>query len=395
MKVAIIGYGVVGSGVYEILRQNHDGIEKRAGQSIDVKYVLDIRDFPDHPESRIFVKDYNVILEDPEVELVVETMGGVRFAYDYTKNALLSGKSVVTSNKELVARHGHEFFEIARENNCRYLFEASVGGGIPIVRPLARCLAANEINGIAGIINGTTNYILTKMFKDGEPFDNALAQAQALGYAEKDPTADVDGIDVCRKIAILASMALGKKVDSELIPTEGIRSISSEDVGNAEKLGCSIKLLGFARFEDGKAGVFVAPMLVPYDNPLARIDDVFNGVLVDGNMVGDVMFYGQGAGKLPTASAVVGDIIDIARSGGYSGEFTWTEAESSVTFDPANIETPYYVRLDKSAMEIAKGRFTSLQTIGDDAFVTPLMSEIEIDKLLSGIEIKSKMRIFR
>ena len=396
MKVAIIGYGVVGSGVYEILKQNREGIEKRAGQSIDVKYVLDIRDFPDHPESGIFVKDFNIVLDDPEVELVVETMGGVRFAYDYTKNALLKGKSVVTSNKELVAQHGHEFFEIAREKNCRYLFEASVGGGIPIIRPMARCLAANEIDGIAGIINGTTNYILTKMFMNGESYEAALAQAQELGYAEKDPTADVDGIDVCRKIAILASMALGKRVDCQFIPTKGIRSITDEDVNFAEQLQCSIKLVGCARFEDGKAGVFVSPMLIPWENPLSRINDVFNGILVEGNMVGQVMFYGKGAGKLPTASAVVGDVIDAARSKGYSDEFSWIDGADSVTFDPAKIETPFYVRLNKEAMDIAKGRFPSVQTVGEEVLVTPLMNEAEIDKRLSGIDgIKSIMRIFR
>ena len=396
MKVAIIGYGVVGSGVYEILKQNHSGIEKRAGQSIDVKYVLDIRDFPDHPEKDIFVKDFNIILDDPEVELVVETMGGVRFAYDYTKNALLKGKSVVTSNKELVAQHGHEFFEIAREKNCRYLFEASVGGGIPVIRPLARCLAANEIEDITGIINGTTNYILTKMFMAGESYEAALSQAQALGYAEKDPTADVDGIDVCRKIAILASMTLGKKVDCELIPTSGIRNITDEDVACAERMQCSIKLVGSARFKDGKAGVFVSPMMIPWDNPLSRIDDVYNGILAEGNMVGQVMFYGKGAGKLPTASAVVGDIVDVARSRDYSGEFSWVKTDEAVTFDPAEIETPFFVRVKEGSLAETKERLGAVREYGGVCLETPAMSENEINRRLSDMDaVVSVMRIYR
>lgn len=399
MKIAIIGYGVVGSGVYEILRQNREGIGKRCGQSIDVKYVLDIRDFPKHPEKDIFVKDFNIILDDPQISVVVETMGGVRFAYDYTKNALLKGKSVVTSNKELVAKHGHEFFETARQNGCRYMYEASVGGGIPIIRPMAHCLAANEIDGITGIINGTTNYILTKMFKENYTFDRALSEAQELGYAEKDPTADVDGIDVCRKIAILTSLCLGKRVDCAHIPTQGIRSITVDDVSYAAIMNYSIKLVGCARFKDGKAGVFVGPMLIPKANPLSGIEDVFNGVLVHGNMVDNVMFYGRGAGKLPTASAVVGDIIDIARNGAYTDDFSWADSTEAVTFDPAEIESRFFIRINEAAIDKAAAEFGEIEAVrgvNDVGFISPVMSEIEIDKKLSAIGgAISKMRIFK
>ncbi len=397
MKVAIIGYGVVGGGVYDILKENRGGIEKRCGQSVDVKYVLDIRDFPDHPEKEIFVKDFSVVLNDPEVGVVVETMGGVRFAYEYTKAALASGKTVVTSNKELVAKHGHEFFALAKENNCRYLFEASVGGGIPVIRPLARCLAANEITDLAGIINGTTNYILTKMFRDGQSFDAALSRAQEKGYAEKDPSADVDGLDVCRKIAILASMVLGKRVDCDKIPTRGIRSITDVDVAYAEKLGCAIKLLGRAVFKDGRAAVSVGPALVPSDVPLSGIEGVYNGVLIEGNMVGRVMLYGRGAGKLPTASAVVGDIIDAVRLPDYSGEFSWIEA-GDVTFDPAEVETPFFVRVKKNSFPAAKEKLGSVEVVerrGEVGFITPSMSETEVNERLSGIGgVISKMRVF-
>ncbi len=402
MKVAIIGYGVVGSGVYDILKENRGGIERRCGQSVDVKYVLDIRDFPDHPEREIFVKDFDVVLSDPEVGIVVETMGGVRFAYDYTKRALEAGKTVITSNKELVARYGHEFFEIAERHGCRYLFEASVGGGIPIIRPLARCLAANEIESVTGIINGTTNYILTKMYRGGQSFDDALRKAQELGYAEKDPAADVDGADVCRKIAILASMVLGKRVDCADIPTKGIRGISTADVEWAERAGCSVKLLGRAVFRNGRAGVSVEPAMVQTAgnaHPLGNIWDVYNGILVEGNMVGRVMFYGRGAGKLPTASAVVGDIVDVVRQPGHSGEFSWTGA-SDTTFDPAELESEFFVRVKETALPAAEKAFADIKLLakkdGEAGFFTPVMSETEINKRLSEIDgVINKMRIYR
>ncbi len=398
MKTAIIGYGVVGSGVYEILKANAGGIARRAGKSIEIKYILDIRDFPDHPESGLFVKDYSVILNDPEVEAVVETMGGVRFAYDYTREALLRGKSVVTSNKELVAEHGHEFFALAREHNCRYLYEASVGGGIPLIRPLARCLAANEIESVAGIINGTTNFILTKMYRENQSFETALKTAQELGYAEKDPSADVEGRDVCRKIAILASLCLGKRVRCEDIPTEGIGSVSVEDVSYAEALGCSVKLIGRAVFKNGRAGVSVEPMLVPKACPLAGVEDVFNAVAVKGNMVGDCMFMGRGAGKLPTASAVVADLIDVAVRGGYSDEFSWEDCGSAV-FDPAETESQFFVRVAPAGEKAAAERFPDAELIrgvSDLGFVTDTMSETALKARLAGMDgVVSHMRIYR
>lgn len=399
MKIAIIGYGVVGGGVYDILHRNADGIARRAGRSIEVKYILDIRDFPDHPQKELFIKDFGIILADPEVEAVVETMGGIRYAYEYTRDALTSGKSVITSNKELVAAHGHEFFALAKKHGCRYLYEASVGGGIPVIRPLAHCLAANEIESVTGIINGTTNYILTKMFKENHSFDDALKEAQELGYAEKDPTADVEGIDVQRKIAILASLCLGKRVSCDYIPTKGIRGISVADVSYASALGCAIKLVGCARLMDGKAGVFVEPMLIPRSNPLSGIEDVFNGVLIKGNMVDDVMFYGRGAGKLPTASAVVGDVIDAARNEGYCPEFAWEEANESVTFDPAEIQSRFFVRISESALPAAKEEFGEIEPLrgySDYGFVTDVMSEAEVISRLSKIDgVISKMRIYR
>lgn len=399
MKAAIIGYGVVGSGVYEILKNNAEGIARRAGQSIDVGYVLDIRDFPEHPEKEIFVKDFDVILNDPEVAVVVETMGGIRFAYDYTKAALERGKSVVTSNKELVAAHGHEFFALAEKHGCRYLYEASVGGGIPIVHSLARSLAANEIESVSGIINGTTNYILTKMFKNGETFASALASAQALGYAEKDPTADIEGLDVQRKIAILASLCLGKRVSADEVPTVGIRGITVDDVSYAAILGCAIKLVGYASFENGRAGVFVGPMLVPKSNPLAGIEDVFNGIAVKGDMAGECMFYGRGAGKLPTASAVTADIIDVAKNPDYTSEFSWIDADEAVTFDPAEIKSRFFVRIKPRGEDAARSEFGDVRFvsgISDVGFLTDVMSESELNirlKRLSGFV--SKMRIYR
>ncbi|MCH5187490.1 MAG: homoserine dehydrogenase [Oscillospiraceae bacterium] len=399
MKVAIIGYGVVGSGVYEILKKNAKGIARRAGLELEVGYVLDIRDFPDHPEKEIFVKDFNIILNDPDVSVVVETMGGIRFAYEYTKAALESGKSVVTSNKELVAAHGHEFFALAEEHGCRYLYEASVGGGIPIIRPLAHCLAGNEIESVSGIINGTTNYILTKMFKNGQTYESALKEAQELGYAEKDPTADVDGHDVCRKISILASLCLGKRVDSNNVPTAGIRSITVEDVSYAAILSSSIKLVGYASFKDGKAGVFVSPMMIPKCNPLAGIDYVNNGIMVKGNMVGECMFYGPGAGKLPTASAVVGDIIDIAKNSAYIPEFAWTVPDEPATFDPAEIESKFFVRVRPRGEDAVRAEFGDVKFISgvsDVGFVTDVMSEKEIDRRLKKVSgFVSKIRMYQ
>ncbi len=398
-KIAIIGFGVVGSGVYEIIRKNKQVLTKKAGEEIDIKKVLDIRDFSDHEESGLFTKDFNDILNDPEISIVVETMGGIKFAYDYTKAALSAGKSVVTSNKELVAAHGDEFFRIAKENNVRYLYEASVGGGIPIIRPLSNDVSANEVEEISGILNGTTNYILTKMFRENDSFEAALKNAQELGYAEKDPTADVDGIDACRKISILMSLATGKKIDSANVHTVGIRNITAEDVTYAAAIGCTIKLIGNGFVKDGKANASVEPMLIPESCPLAGVVDVFNGVMVKGNMVDNLMFYGRGAGKLPTASAVVGDIVDIVRSPEYNSYFTWEDGDSSAVIPYEDVEAKFFIRITEDKKDKVKEIFGDVEIIkgvSDYGFIAPLMSVKALEERISSLgEIVSRMRLFK
>lgn len=316
-KIAILGFGTVGGGVLEVLRRNAAGIARRAGEPVEVKYILDVRDFPDHPDKELFVKNIDAILADPEIKVVVETIGGTRFAYPYVRQALQSGRSVVTSNKEMVATYGAELLALAKQNNAAFLFEASVGGGTPIITPMHQCLAANQISQIQGIVNGTTNFMLTKMARENMGFEEALKIAQSLGYAEtKDPSDDVDGADACRKIAILASIAFGRHFYPQNIPTRGIHPITVADIAAANKLDCAIKLIAWARRgEDGKAAAGVEPMLVPRENQLAGVDDVFNAVLMKGDMLGDVVFYGKGAGRLPTASAVVADVIDALKNG--------------------------------------------------------------------------------
>ena len=311
VNIALLGFGVVGSGTAEVLTKNKSIIEKKLGCEYHIKYILDLREFPDSPFADRIVHDFNTILNDPEVTVVAEMMGGSYPAYDFTKACLMAGKSVVTSNKEVVSTFGVELCKIANENGVRYLFEASVGGGIPIIRPLMNDLSSNKVNRISGILNGTTNYILTSMRDSGATFEDALKTAQKLGYAEANPSADVDGIDAARKTVILAALASGRLVNPKSIYVEGITKITLEDTKLAESLGFTIKLIGFTEISDDGLIAFVSPRLVPSTNPLCRIDDVFNGVLVDANMVGEVMFYGPGAGKLPTASAVVADIIDI------------------------------------------------------------------------------------
>ena len=311
ISIALLGFGCVGSGTAEVLTENKKLIESRLGCEYKIKYILDLRDFPDSPFGDLVVHDFNKILEDDEVSVVAEMMGGSHPAYDFTKACLEAGKSVVTSNKEVVASFGVELCEIAAAHGVRYMFEASVGGGIPIIRPMMTDLASNKINNINGILNGTTNYILTAMRDDGKSFSDALGEAQRLGYAEANPAADVEGKDAARKTVILGAIASGKLVSPEAISTKGITNISLCDVELAQTLGYSIKLIGHAEDRDGKLLAFVSPMAVSESNPLARIDGVFNGILVNANMVGDVMFYGPGAGKLPTASAVVADIVDV------------------------------------------------------------------------------------
>lgn len=311
---AVLGHGVVGSGVCELLLSHKESITKKAKKEIELKYILDIRDFPTLAYSNLFTKDFNVILNDPEVKVVAEVMGGVNPAFDFVSACLKKGKSVVTSNKELVAAKGAELLKTAKENNVNFLFEASVGGGIPVLRPIAQCLAANDLYEISGILNGTTNFILTKMETENMPFDKALELAQRLGYAEKDPTADIDGHDACRKICILAALAFGKHVYPNQVVTEGIRNITLRSKEYAALYGGAIKLIGQAKLlEGGKIAASVHPTVVGYGNQLSHVNDVFNAIMVSGDAVGDVMFYGRGAGKMPTASAVVADIIDCVK----------------------------------------------------------------------------------
>ena len=313
MEIAILGYGVVGSGVAEVIRKNSRSIEDRAGEQIRVRRILDIREFPDSPDCEIITRDPEEIFGDPDIKIIVETIGGIGVAHEYTKRALGSGRHVVTSNKELVAVHGPELLKLAADNGVSYLFEASVGGGIPIIRPLSQCLAANVINGITGVLNGTTNYILTKMRRENRSFSDALKNAQENGYAEADPTADIEGHDTCRKIAILSSIAYNEYVDCSRIHTEGISKITLADMLYAEAMDSVIKLVAVSRREGDRVFARVSPSVVSREHPLAGVEDVFNAIVVSGDAIGDAMFYGRGAGKLPTASAVVADVIDIVK----------------------------------------------------------------------------------
>lgn len=345
VKVAILGYGVVGSGVAEVLATHLDSIARRAKEEIRIKYILDLRDFPDSPFADRFTKSFDQIVNDPEVQVVAEVIGGLNPAFDYVKRCLLAGKSVVTSNKELVAAKGAELLKIAQENNVNFLFEASVGGGIPIIRPISQCLAANDVIEIAGILNGTTNFILTKMIRDQMGFEDALALAQKLGYAERNPAADIEGYDACRKICILASLAYGKHVYPEQVHTEGITKITLQDVEYAESWGGVIKLIGqVKKLEDGKIQISVAPMLIDHSSQLANVDDVFNGIMVRGDATGDVVFYGKGAGKLPTASAVVADIIDCVKHFKARKYLYWEDGAQDYVQPYEECEVPVYVR---------------------------------------------------
>lgn len=386
IHVAILGFGTVGSGVAEVMSLNAQQIAHSAAEEIRVKYILDIRDFPDSPYKDLFVKDFSVIEQDPEVRVVVETIGGTSIAYEYTKRALLAGKSVVTSNKALVAKHGYELLSLAKAQNLNYLFEASVGGGVPIIRPLSQCLAANRIDEICGILNGTTNYILTQMIQKGDSFEAALKQAQEKGYAERDPSDDINGADACRKICILAALAFGRHVYPEQVPTQGITQVSNADVENAARAGYRIKLLGRAlRTAEGKVSAYVAPQLVGEDSLLSDVDGVFNGILVRGNAIGDVIFYGQGAGKLPTASAVVADVIDAAKHLQARKYVDWEEGGPAYFSDPAEIESRWYVRcgLDQAQVEKAVG---PAEKLAEGAYLLGKLSGVELDKKLGPVQ---------
>lgn len=353
VNIAVLGYGTVGSGVVEVLRTNKDSINKKAGTEINLKYVLDLKDFPGTPIENIITHDYEEILNDPEVKVIAEVMGGVEPAYTFVKNALLKGKSVATSNKELVAKHGAELLEIAKEKHVNFLFEASVGGGIPIIRPLNHSLTADEIYEITGILNGTTNYILTKMSEEGLDFDYVLKEAQDKGYAERNPEADVEGHDACRKIAILSSLAFGMQVDFEDIYTEGITKITRKDMEYAKSLGYDIKLLATSKKVDHKVYAMVSPIMIGREHPLSNVTGVFNAILVKGNVIGDVMFYGKGAGKLPTASAVVADIVDAVKHLGKNIISFWS-TEKMELMDINEVLSSYFIRVATDNYDITK-----------------------------------------
>ena len=397
IQVAVMGYGTVGSGVVEVIEKNKEEINKKSGEEINIKYILDLRDFPGDPYADKVVHDVELILNDPEIMIICETMGGLKPAYDFTKRALQAGKSVCTSNKELVAVHGPELIRIAHENKCNYLFEASVGGGIPIIRPLNYSLTAEKIDGITGILNGTTNYILSRMEKEGADFEEVLKEAQEKGYAEKNPEADVEGYDACRKIAILSSLMCGKNVKYEDIYTEGITKITSTDFAYAHAMGKTIKLLAQSKEADGKFYAMVAPFMISKQHPLYMVNDVFNAVCVHGNMLGDSMYYGRGAGKLPTASAVVSDVVDCARHIGKVIMCFWDDQDVELT----GIEQAgrrFFVRVEEEKESKALQVFESVSVIeadvsGEFAFVTDQMTEKEFNDKAQEVGIISRIRI--
>lgn len=405
ISVAIMGHGVVGSGVAEILTTHKQKLFASIGEEIYVKHILDLREFPDSPLADRFTKDFNDILNDREVRVVVEVMGGLNPAYDFVKKCLKSGKSVVTSNKELVAAHGAELLQIAKDKNVNFLFEASVGGGIPIIRPISQCLVANIVDEIAGILNGTTNFILTKMIEDGMQFDDALKLAQELGFAERNPAADIEGHDACRKICILASLAFGKHVYPDSVHTEGITEITLEDVKYAEAYNCVIKLIGrVKRLDDGKIDIIVAPMFVPNKSQLANIDYEFNGIMVRGDCTGDVVFYGKGAGKLPTASAVVADVVDCCKHLKTRKFLFWTDGNGDNILPYEESVSAMYIRAN-TTIETAQEVFGCVDKIekayspvGEVAFVTAQLPYKEIMEKIAVLESKgakviSKIRI--
>lgn len=402
IQAAVLGYGTVGSGVVEVIEKNADMVGRNAGEEIHVKYILDLRDFPGDPHEKEVIHDFKQIIEDDEVKIVCETMGGVGAAYEFTKQALAAGKSVCTSNKELVAAHGPELLALAKEHNCNYLFEASVGGGIPIIRPIKDALTAERIEAITGILNGTTNYILTKMEKEGADFESVLKLAQDKGYAERNPEADVEGHDACRKIAILSSLMTGKNVDYQKIYTEGITKITARDFAYAGAMGMSIKLLALSRKMGEETLAMVAPFLISEESPLHMVSGVFNAIMVKGNMLGDSMFYGRGAGKLPTASAVVADVVDCARHIGETLMCFW-DAEEAALMSIDDVERKFFFRAKTGNGEkLAKLFGEGLQEINlsgvteETGYVTDVMKEKEFAALyeqLADITVGSRIRI--
>ncbi len=399
ISAAVLGYGTVGGGVVEVLQTNSDVIARRVGDEINVKYILDLRDFPGDKNEKLVIHDYDTIVNDPEVKIICETMGGVEPAFTFSKKALAAGKSVCTSNKELVAAHGPELIALAKENNCNYLFEASVGGGIPIIRPIVNALTSEKIDGIYGILNGTTNYILTKMEKEGARFEDVLKEAQDKGYAEKNPEADVEGYDAVRKLAILSSLVYGKNVDYNDIYTEGITKITPEDFAYAKALNKTIKLIAMGReTKDGRYAM-VSPRMISSDNPLYCAQDVFNAILLHSDMLGDSMYYGRGAGKLPTASAVCGDVIEMAKNPDRHLALIW-DAEKQEIKSKDTLSQQYFVRVagnDTAAVKAAFGdvEFVAVKDItGEIAFVTGVMTEKEYADAAAKVSgIKNMIRI--
>jgi homoserine dehydrogenase len=403
IQIAVLGYGTVGSGVVEVINTNHDSINKKAGQEINIKYILDLRDFPGDPIQEKIVHDYETVLNDPEIKIVVEVMGGTEPAFTFVKKALESGKSVCTSNKELVAKHGVELLAIAREKNINFLFEASCGGGIPIIRPLNSSLTADEINEITGILNGTTNFILSKMAAEGSEFEEVLRDAQERGYAERNPAADVEGWDACRKIAILSSLAFGNHVDYEEIYTEGITKITAADIKYAQAWGASIKLLATSHKVKNRFYAMVSPVMINSNNPLYSVNDVFNAIFVHGNVLGDAMFYGSGAGKLPTASAVVADVVDAAKHLDTNVMVGWSSKKLEL-MDIKNVESRFFVRMQGGYTENLQKVKEVFGTIdskvlaevgGEFGFITEKMTEAEylekaakFDNILGMIRVR-------
>ncbi len=393
VNVAVMGHGVVGSGVVEVILNHKESISEKIKKQIEVKHILDLRDFPNLPYSNLFTKNFEDILNDDSVNIVVEVMGGVHPAYDFVKACLEKGKSVATSNKELVAAKGAELLSIAEKNNVNFLFEASVGGGIPVLRPIAQCLSANDLYEVFGILNGTTNFILTKMINENMSFDDALKLAQKLGYAEKEPSADVDGHDTCRKICILASLAFGKHVYPNQVKTEGIRNITLCDVDYATSADCVIKLVGHTKLtESGKISAEVYPALISKDNQLSSVDDVFNAIMVRGDAVGDVMFYGRGAGKLPTASAVVADVMDCAKHL-YSRKYlSWEEGSEDYVLPAESTKSKFYLRAKVTDEKLAKQEAENI--FGDVFYLSRNGAENEIAFITSAFcygEFKQKI----
>ncbi len=398
-EIAVLGHGVVGSGVLEVLLTHRESIARRAKEEIEVKHILDLREFPQLDYANRFTKDFNDILQDPEVRIVVECMGGLEPAFTFVKACLENGKSVVTSNKELVAAKGALLLEIAQKNNLNFLFEASVGGGIPIIRPISQCLAANEVSEIAGILNGTTNFILTKMIREHMGFQEALALAQELGYAERDPSADVEGADACRKICILASLAFGSHVYPQQVHTQGITKITLEDVAYAEAWGGVIKLIGEVKMlENGRLAIQVAPMFISRESQLANVDDVFNGILVRGDATGDVVFYGKGAGKLPTASAVVADVIDCVKHFKARKYLFWEDGKPDYVEPFASIPGDFFVHVkgqgdSAEAFALAESVFPGAvrmirrdESLGEAGFAVKAISISGLEEKLAELE---------